>query len=153
MNMDTYWHFIRDDRTLQHDCSSVVVKPGLHLTMDGEPVLCERGYHASRRALDALRYAPGAVVCKVTLGGTVIHDTNKSVATERTVMAMADATRILHEFAIWCAELALELVPEDQRDPRSLEALDTKRRWMDGHATDGQLLPAKAGSLSLALRR
>jgi len=84
------------------------VRVGETLTVEGEPVLCEHGLHASARILDALRYAGGGslALCRVTLGGTVLHDDDKSVATERTVVAMLDTTtteRLLREFARWCA--------------------------------------------------
>ena len=45
--------------------------------------------------------------------------------------------RLLHEFAIWCAEQALALIEEP--DPRSLKALEVKRAWLDGNATDAEL--------------
>lgn len=146
-----YWHFANDDGTLRYDLEHVTVTPGLSLRIDGEPVLCKRGLHASKRALDALQYAPGCTVCRVTLGGTVLHDTDKSVGTERTVVAVADATRTLHEFAIWCAEQALALIPDDQRDPRSAEALRVKRAWLDGNATDEDLAAARAAAGAAAL--
>jgi hypothetical protein len=48
--------------------------------------------------------------------------------------------RTLHEFAIWCAEDALKRVGNP--DPRSLNALEVKRRWLDGKATDEELAAA-----------
>ena len=140
-----YWHFCehRDGGGyLTNDLSGVRVHPGLTVTVEGQPVLCEYGLHASKRAIDALSYAPGSHVCLVALGSDVVHDSDKSVATERTVIAEADATRVLHEFAIWCAEQALALV--DKPDPRSIEALAVKRRWLDGQATDEELAAAAA---------
>jgi len=84
------------------------IRVGETLTVEGAPVLCVHGLHASARILDALRYAGGGslALCRVTLGGTVIHDDDKSVATERTVVTMLDAAtteRLLREFARWCA--------------------------------------------------
>lgn len=52
--------------------------------------------------------------------------------------------RILHESAVWCAEQALALV--EQPDPRSVAAPAVKRRWLDGKATDRELLAAKAAA-------
>ena len=48
--------------------------------------------------------------------------------------------RMLHEFAIWCAEQALALIAEP--DPRSLNVLVVKRRWLDGEASDEELTAA-----------
>ena len=41
---------------------------------------------------------------------------------------------ILHEFACRCAEKALALV--DNPDPRSVAAIDAKRKWLRGEITD-----------------
>ena len=44
---------------------------------------------------------------------------------------------ILHEFACVCAECALTLI--DNPDPRSIKAVEVKRAWMCGEATDEEL--------------
>lgn len=48
---------------------------------------------------------------------------------------------LLHEFACRCAEWALSLV--ENPDPRSVEAIRVKRRWMAGEATDIELRAAQ----------
>ena len=45
-------------------------------------------------------------MCRVELGGEVLHDTDKSVAQTRTIIAMLPVEKtnaILREFARWCA--------------------------------------------------
>jgi hypothetical protein len=54
---------------------------------------------------------------------------------------MADATRALHLFAIWCAVQALTYARRP--DPRSVEALQIKRLWLAGKATDEDLVGAR----------
>ena len=51
---------------------------------------------------------------------------------------------LLHEFACRCAEWALSLayIP----DPRSIEVIRTKRRWMEGNATDIELDVARGAA-------
>ena len=44
---------------------------------------------------------------------------------------------ILHEFACVCAEYALTLI--DDPDPRSIQAIETKRAWLRGEATCREL--------------
>ena len=44
---------------------------------------------------------------------------------------------ILHEFGCVCAEYALSLI--DNPDPRSLKAVEVKRAWLRGEATDKEL--------------
>jgi hypothetical protein len=56
--------------------------------------------------------------------------------------------RVLHEFAIWCADEALKRVGNP--DPRSLNALEVKRRWLRGKATDEELAAARAAAWDAA---
>lgn len=114
---DRYWHFAQVDeegvaRLGYGDNREIRV--GETLRVEGEPQLCKAGLHASAKLWDALRYAQGErlALCRVTLGGTIKHDTDKSVANERTVIAMLDADtteRILREWARWCALQVIHL--------------------------------------------
>lgn len=47
---------------------------------------------------------------------------------------------ILHEFACVCAEYAMSLI--ENPDPRSMKAIEVKRAWMRGEATDKELAAA-----------
>ena len=89
------WHFaaktLRDGRPVPID--------GELLRHEGELVLCERGLHASRRILDALSYAPGNTLCRVKIGGKIIMDVDKIVASERTIIWRIDARDVLQRFA------------------------------------------------------
>ena len=51
--------------------------------------------------------------------------------------------RILHEFACRCAEM-------DDPDPRSINAIAVKRRWIAGEATDEELAAAEAAAWAAA---
>ena len=55
---------------------------------------------------------------------------------------------ILHEFACRCAERALSRVKNP--DPRSLRAIEAKRAWIRGEATDDELEAARAAALDAA---
>ena len=96
------WHFISKDRRMRHE-DSQLIEAGKTYKVEGEPALCKHGLHASNRAISALLYAPGPIICRVELGGIVKHEEVKSVATERTVIWMADATDDLRDFARWSA--------------------------------------------------
>ena len=82
---------------------------GQTLVHDGPLVLCAQGLHASEHPFDALAYAPGPRLHRVTLGGRVRHDTDKVVASERTIRATIDATDLLRRFARQCATDVLHL--------------------------------------------
>ena len=130
------WHWISADRMTRYDPRMPVVV-GETLRVDGRIELCERGLHASVKAMDALRYAPGPICCRVRLGGTIIHGDDKVVASERTVLWMFDATNVLHEMACISAETALLIANVD--DPRCWEAIEAKRAWLRGEIDDAQL--------------
>ena len=141
------WHFLPEDRCLLYGDNRLII-PGKRLSVRGEIVLCSHGLHASICPLDALRYAPSAMVQRVKMHGTIIHGDDKLVASSRTCMWIADATMILHEFACRCAEDALALSPNP--DPRSVNAIAVKRAWMRGEATDNELAAARAAAWDAA---
>lgn len=133
------WHFLRESRRLRYD-SDVVVFAGQTLTVEPPLVLCKRGLHGSIRALDALRYAPGPIVCRVEMFGGLIHGTDKFVAQHRKVLWLADASEVLHTYACDVAEQALN--DAGVTDERSRNAIAVKRRWIKGEATDEELREA-----------
>ena len=92
------WHFLPDNRKLQFEPHTFVV-PGETLKCSGPLILCKKGFHASERILDALKYAYGNILCRVVLDGEIIHGDDKLVATERTVLWMANAEEMLRQFA------------------------------------------------------
>ncbi len=141
------WHFLQEDRRLQFG-KKTKVRVGQTLKHAGKVVLCSSGFHASKRAIDAIGYAPGPIVCRVVLAGEIVEDTDKAVAAERTVLAMADATMALHEFSCWCAERALKTAKVE--DVRCWAAIETKRKWMRGEATDQELAAARAAAWDAA---
>ena len=55
---------------------------------------------------------------------------------------------ILHEFACRCAEYVLSFV--DNPDPRSIAAIEAKRKWLRGEITDKELDAANAAAWDAA---
>ena len=94
------WHWVRDNCTLL-DGSPLEI--GQRLVHKGNLKMCKSGYHASLKALDTLHYALGQICCRVEVGGEIILDTDKLVASERTALWAIDATEVLRSFARWCA--------------------------------------------------
>ena len=73
------WHFLPKDGRLQFG-RRPKVKVGQTLKRDPSKLsMCNYGLHASVKPLDALRYAPGPIVCRVQLGGTIIEGDDKCV--------------------------------------------------------------------------
>ena len=55
---------------------------------------------------------------------------------------------ILHEFACRCAEYALSFV--ESPDPRSVAAIEAKRKWLRGEISDDELTAARAAASAAA---
>jgi hypothetical protein len=105
--MKTYWHFCALDaegRPVMRDGS--IVEVGKRYNIGGVPELCDRGYHGSARAIDALDYAPGPWVSKRPLEG-VIEGIDQVVGTAYTQQVGVDATEALWTFARLCAPHAM----------------------------------------------
>ena len=79
------------------------LETGREYVFDGEPVMCESGYHASRHVFDALEYAPGATLSRVECREVTEECDDKLVCRRRRVIATIDATKILRKFARMCA--------------------------------------------------
>ncbi len=144
------WHFIRADHTTGEGLLKVEV--GQTLSVEGPLKLCGRGLHGSRKALDALHYAPGPVVCLDEIWGDIIEGTDKLCGRYRKCLAMIDATYILHEFGCRCPERALTREREMGRepDPRSWAAIEAKRQWLRREIDDAKLAAASAAARDAA---
>jgi hypothetical protein len=137
------WHFLPDDRKLRF-APYTPVEPGQVLRVEGPLELCRRGLHASIRPLDALQYAPGSIVCRVEMGGDILHGDDKLCASERKTLWVADATNALHEFACLCAERELlrRRRAGCEPDKRCWAAIEAKRAWLRGEIDDKALAAA-----------
>jgi hypothetical protein len=142
------WHFLADDRRMQYGDRSLV-EVGKTYKVVGQLKRCENGMHGSKRIIDALQYAPGSICCKVELVGEIIEDTDKVVARARRVIAMVDASGVLHEFACLCAEKALKLI-KGPIDPRLPAAIMAKRAWLSGKISTKELAAARDAAWAAA---
>ena len=105
------WHFTAA-KTLPNDDGRRIIL-GKTLKVKGEIVPCQHGLHASASALDALKHAPGPILWRVELGGTIVphgSPTDKYAASERTALAGGiDVSPMLLEFARKCALSVIHL--------------------------------------------
>ena len=76
---------------------------GREYVFDGDPVMCESGYHASRHVFDAMENAPGSILSRVECKEITDECDDKLVCRRRRVIATIDATKILRKFARMCA--------------------------------------------------
>jgi len=96
------WHFLSDDSRIGNT-GELSPPDGEWLEESGPPIPNRRGLHASSSILDALQYAPGAVICRVELGGEIARGNDKLCATRRKILWRFDATEVLRAFARKCA--------------------------------------------------
>jgi hypothetical protein len=118
------WHFVgsalRDGRPIPPD-GEVLIHPG-------SLEMCVTGLHASERIIDALGYAPGAMICRVECGGKVMRDTDKMICTRRTILWRVSGEALLREFARACARDVLHLWDAPDVIKQYLESGDEQLR-------------------------
>jgi hypothetical protein len=106
------WHFVGDRLRDWRP----VPRNGRWLTHDGPVEMCESGLHASVDPFDALKYAPGPILCRVECAGEVIHGNDKLVCTRRRIVQRMDATELLRYFARMQALSVIHLWASDPPD-------------------------------------
>ena len=94
--MKAFW-FSKQDCKLQYG-DGRMAEVGVTHTVEGELVLCERGLHASKRLLDAVKYAPDSMLWLVDVDGC-IDGQDKLCGRSRTYLAKFNAEDVLREFA------------------------------------------------------
>jgi hypothetical protein len=107
--------------------------------------------HASERLIDALGYAQGPILCRVELWGDIFRGVDKLVGRHRKVLWTLDATQLLHEFACRYAEDMLKRAEDMLKragvtDKRGWAAIEAKRAWLAGKATDEDLAVARSAA-------
>jgi len=106
------WHFceLEDGKliTYQGDPRLLIPmplngEPGEWLEHVGEVLICEKGLHASKAIMEALRYSRGFVICRVEVRDIVDQQADKVVARQRRVLWWVDGEDLLRRFARLCA--------------------------------------------------
>ena len=121
------WHFLPKDRRFQYG-DGTKAEVGYVYSVAPPIEMCRWGLHASAKACDALRYAPGPVVGRVLLSGEIAHGDDKLCATHREYLWIADATDALRAHARWCAMQVIELWDAPDVVRRYLESGDESLR-------------------------
>jgi len=141
------YHFLKDDMTGGYG-GGEPWKEGETREVEGELVMCQRGYHASPSWYDALNYAMGNMACLVELSGEIQKDTNKYVARKRKLIKARNAEKVLRTWACDCAERALRKTKVT--DDRSWNAIKVARLFNEDKATKEDLSAAWSATWSAA---
>lgn len=111
------WHWLRNDRRLGYgDGREVIDGETLSISPEIPPVCCEYGMHGSVKIVDALKYAPGSILCRVEISGDINGQPDKIVGRSRKVLWSITAKQgleLLVAFANECAKRAKEHAKSD----------------------------------------
>lgn len=95
------WHWVGPDRRLGYG-DGRLVEAGQTLEVEGPPVMCKRGLHASRTLSAAQTYAPhnAQYLCRVKLHGDLdLRGQDKACGTRRSCLWMVDVSPKMYQ--IW----------------------------------------------------
>ena len=101
------WHGTRADGTTRHLKIKEVV--GVKTFLAGDVELCKNALHGSVRAVDMLRFSEGLWIKRTLHEGKILLAADKIGSSERTVVAEADATQVVVDWAFWCADRAVRI--------------------------------------------
>lgn len=148
------YHFLKDDLSSDRGKLRRPWKVGETRSINGEPIMCLRGFHASPTPYDALIYAPGSMLCVVELGDdarTEAGHEDKLVSRSRTLIRYVDASKDLRLFAADCAERVLHVFEDNfPGDDRPRKAIEAARAFVRGEITPSQLSAANASASASA---
>ena len=109
------FYFAPEDNRLRYGDGREIVVGETH-TVDATPKCCEVGLHASKRVIDALKYAPSPNLYIVELGGEIDENDDKVSAQARRYIASIDTTAILRDFAKRQALINIKLIKPYAKD-------------------------------------
>jgi hypothetical protein len=99
---------------------------------DGRLKICEAGFHASERIIDAMQYSRANIIARVEVRGRSIKGSDKQVWEEMRIIKAYDWTKENSvNMAIYCAELCLQNFEKrypDDGGPR--EAILAAKNWL-----------------------
>jgi hypothetical protein len=100
--------------------------------VDGEMKLCENGFHASPRIIDALGYVKPGWVCLVKVRGEIKTDGDKSVCSGMMILRRWEWTKEMSvKLAIYAAELVLPIFEAKYpNDKRPAEAIAAAKKYL-----------------------
>ena len=102
-------YFSTEDKKLRYGDNRIIVVGETH-RVDCSPKCCNIGLHASKRAIDAVSFAPGSILFLVELSGDIDEQEDKLAAQSREYLAEFDATDLLREFARKIALINIEKI-------------------------------------------
>lgn len=146
------WHWMRADRRLRYP-PHTLVEPGETLHAEGPLALWANGLHGSRRALDALRYAPGFTVARTAQGGEIIDGGDTFCSRARTALWIVDARMAVIAWLCLIVDRCLtsEYAAGRAPDARVCAAATAMQRYTHAEATITEVRNATYAAAHAAL--
>lgn len=146
-----YWKFLvsyDDTNTIRSWFNRSPWQIGEWREVVGPLNLCYWGFHASQRAIDALRYIPGNIVAQVEGAGEQISDEDKTAFERmRLLRAWHWTSKASIEIAVAAAELVLPVWTEQYPDDdRPADAIAAVKAWLANPSGEAAEMAAKAAS-------
>jgi hypothetical protein len=124
------WHWLPNNRELQWNGNGRVLGTWDICHVAPPLEMCRSGLHWSPRIIDALRYSPGNICCRVESWGDTMHGAAKAVSRNRRIVWWVDAEMVLWSWLCDVAEKAC--ADHGVTDKRSLAAIQLRRDWLGG---------------------
>lgn len=143
-NKKTYlWKFLLDGMTSSR--GNCVWKIG-EWKKEEKAVKCSKGFHGSKKILDAFSYVPGSVLAKVEVRGLCDKEGDKQAWTEmRLVKAYRWKKEDSVKLAIYAAELVLDIFEkENPNDDRPRKAIEAAKEYLKNPGKDAAYVAANA---------
>lgn len=154
MSITQGWHFLASTRKLGWDQSATSVVAGGTYSASGPINVRSKGLHIAARAIDPLIFEIGPVACWDTISGTTASLASNgylgelAAATSRTVVAIADATNVLHAWAVRCARDVISRTGSGSLYSACDAALTAKTGWLASTVTTGDLATARNAAIA-----
>ncbi len=100
--------------------------------IEGKLGMCNNGFHASKRIVDAMQYVTPAIIARVEVRGDHLEDTNKQCWSEmRIVKTWRWTKKDSVALAIFAAELVIDDFEKEHPDDKyPREVIETAKRWL-----------------------
>ena len=114
-------------------------------------LICNKGFHACLRPIDAFEYQYGEKFFIVEAKGKIIKDKDKFVAQEMRLIKEIPLDKVSRQFALFCAKSCLknytDKYPNDKRVSDCIKAVED---YLDGKITLKDLSAASSAAWSAA---
>ena len=144
------WKSFKSDFETNH--GKFPARIGEWAKVDGPVKCCSNGFHASRRAIDAMQYVYCEIIALVEVRGDYAHEKYKSAhAKMRILKAYKWTKRDSVELAIFAAEKVLKIYEDKYpNDDRPRKAIESAKEWLKNPTEENRIAAEAAAEAARA---